>query len=238
MLKNISTSVVELTAAEDIRTLEESLTHAVRDVGFVTFNISLNKRHAEEFMEDPTLTTWSQRDLDLYMRDGWANRDPLLHNAVTASSSFLWCADDWNAKGFHEYAEYLDISGLSGGATIPLNRPTGQFGAMTLLAVDQKPLTDDALQATQILAHMAMARASALTERIATSGGVLRRIRLLSKHQLEILRWVARGKTNREIAIILGSTRRTIDYHMQQILNKLEVSSRAQAVAVFASAEP
>ena len=240
MLERLSQYITMLSTAESMKDLEVGLELATRGLGFATFNISLNKTYPVEFMEDPMITTWSNSDLAQYVRDGWADRDPLLRRTAEATKPFIWRANDWHGLGRleQEYVEYLDISGVAGGVTIPLHRPTGGLGALTLLSVTEQPLTLEALHGTQILAHMAMARASALTEDIATSVENLRRMRLLSKHQVNILRWVALGKTNREIAVIMGSTHRTIDYHLQEILSKLGVSSRTHAVAIFASAEP
>jgi DNA-binding CsgD family transcriptional regulator len=56
---------------------------------------------------------------------------------------------------------------------------------------------------------------------------------LLSSREIEIARWVARGKTNWEIGQILGISDKTVKTHMQNILSKLHASSRAQIAALF-----
>jgi DNA-binding CsgD family transcriptional regulator len=53
----------------------------------------------------------------------------------------------------------------------------------------------------------------------------------LSRRELEVLRLVATGRTNREIAEELGISERTIDRHVSNIFAKLDVSSRAAATA-------
>ncbi len=53
----------------------------------------------------------------------------------------------------------------------------------------------------------------------------------LSPRELEVLRLVASGRTNREIAADLGISERTIDRHVSNIFTKLDVSSRAAATA-------
>lgn len=54
----------------------------------------------------------------------------------------------------------------------------------------------------------------------------------LTERQVEILTWAAKGKSNGDIATILSQSRRAVDYHMSEILRKLGVTSRAQAVAL------
>ena len=53
----------------------------------------------------------------------------------------------------------------------------------------------------------------------------------LTERELEVLRLVAAGKTNREIAVELVLSERTVDRHVSNILTKLRVSSRAAATA-------
>lgn len=59
----------------------------------------------------------------------------------------------------------------------------------------------------------------------------------LSGTQLAYLRWAAEGKSSADIAIITGATRRTVDYHFAEILRKLGVASRTQAVAWLAQSD-
>jgi CheY-like chemotaxis protein len=54
----------------------------------------------------------------------------------------------------------------------------------------------------------------------------------LTPKEAEILMWIARGKTNRDVGLILGSSPRTINKHLEHIFEKLGVGTRAAAVAV------
>jgi len=56
----------------------------------------------------------------------------------------------------------------------------------------------------------------------------------LSAREREVLRWVAEGKTNPEIGVILGISPRTVQTHLEHVYGKLGVVSRAQAVAELA----
>jgi len=52
----------------------------------------------------------------------------------------------------------------------------------------------------------------------------------LSERELETLTWAARGKTSEEIASILGLSKRTVDFHIDNARGKLSVATRTQAV--------
>ncbi|MHB8612355.1 MAG: response regulator transcription factor [Candidatus Dormibacteraceae bacterium] len=53
----------------------------------------------------------------------------------------------------------------------------------------------------------------------------------LTKRELEVVFELRRGRTNREIALDLGVSIPTVNKHVQQVLKKLHVRNRAQALA-------
>ncbi len=55
---------------------------------------------------------------------------------------------------------------------------------------------------------------------------------LLSPREKEILDWLKRGKSSWEISIILGISERTVNFHVNNVMRKLDASKRQQAVAV------
>ncbi|MEJ1970993.1 MAG: response regulator [Lacunisphaera sp.] len=56
----------------------------------------------------------------------------------------------------------------------------------------------------------------------------------LTPRQAEVVYWIAQGKTNAEIAIILGTSPRTIHKHVEMIFERLGVENRAGAIATAA----
>ena len=54
----------------------------------------------------------------------------------------------------------------------------------------------------------------------------------LTPRETEVLTWVAQGKTNYEIGVILTAATRTICKHVQRILFKLNVENRTAAAAI------
>ena len=54
----------------------------------------------------------------------------------------------------------------------------------------------------------------------------------LSERERECLRWVAAGKTDWEISVILGISQKTAQEHVNRSLAKLDAATRAQAVAI------
>ncbi len=54
----------------------------------------------------------------------------------------------------------------------------------------------------------------------------------LTPRETEVLSWVAKGKTNRDVADILGMSPRTVNKHLEHVFEKLGVETRAAATAL------
>ena len=99
-------------------------------------------------------------------------------------------------------------------------------GAMSVVL----PFIDLALRQVEHLPHQATS-APQTTEAAVTAQLVDGHS--LSTREMEILHWVAMGKTNPEIGSILDISAFTVKNHMQRMFKKLNVTNRAQAVAKF-----
>ncbi|OYU81925.1 MAG: DNA-binding response regulator, partial [Burkholderiales bacterium PBB5] len=54
----------------------------------------------------------------------------------------------------------------------------------------------------------------------------------LTPRETEVLSWVAKGKTNRDVGEILGLSPRTVNKHLEHVFEKLGVETRAAAAAL------
>ena len=66
----------------------------------------------------------------------------------------------------------------------------------------------------------------------AAQAETLRRHFGLTLREAEVLVWIARGKSNRDIGDILGLSPRTVNKHLEQVFAKLGVENRASAAAL------
>lgn len=55
----------------------------------------------------------------------------------------------------------------------------------------------------------------------------------LSPREIEVLKWISRGKRDSEIAVILSISVRTVNHHVASILKKLNVETRTAAAAMI-----
>jgi DNA-binding NarL/FixJ family response regulator len=69
-------------------------------------------------------------------------------------------------------------------------------------------------------------------ESASVDAGQLKERLNLTSREAEVLLWIARGKSNRDIGQILGMSPRTVNKHLEQIYVKLGVENRAAATAI------
>ena len=53
---------------------------------------------------------------------------------------------------------------------------------------------------------------------------------VLTRREIEMLTWAARGKSSTDIAAFVGLSDRTVDFHIENAIKKLGVATRVQAV--------
>jgi two-component system, NarL family, response regulator LiaR len=56
----------------------------------------------------------------------------------------------------------------------------------------------------------------------------------LTEREMDVLRLLAQGKTNKEIAAVLVITERTAKFHLSSIMGKLGAGNRTEAVRIAA----
>ena len=52
-----------------------------------------------------------------------------------------------------------------------------------------------------------------------------------SQREVEVLHWLNAGKTSWDMSVIMKISERTVNYHVNNIMTKLNVTNRSQAVS-------
>ena len=115
--------------------------------------------------------------------------------------------------------------GVRGLLAVPLRSSGGALAVVIATSSRELASSLGALSALNLLGLQFYARYLQLCAAPAPAGVSL------SEAERQVLTWSARGKTKKEIAIVLGTSPHTVDYHQRKLLKKLEVSSVAAAVA-------
>lgn len=164
---------------------------------------------------------------DAYLEEGMGEFDPgpalAMAQGMPLRWSLLWDSIEPDERQ-RRYGERIQEIGLGDGYHFPVFGPRGRNGNIAVghpvseKALDQAPLEEMHLAAQA--AHMRLCQL--LPDLPALE-------RPLSARELEILRWVARGKSNGVIADILHLSGATVDTYLRRIYEKLHVSDRTSA---------
>lgn len=152
--------------------------------------------------------------------------DPLPQLAAKLSRPFLWSQVRELADLSREETEYMnrrDASNVGDGLALQVYGPNGRNAYVGLgfgKAAPQFSTYDTfELQSAAQIAHLRYCELSKEAQRPVD----------LSPRELEVLRWMARGKSNSVIADILGISRHTVDTLGRRLFEKLEVNDRTTA---------
>jgi transcriptional regulator EpsA len=132
--------------------------------------------------------------------------------------------DDW-VRLFNKY----DLRNTLGHGVMDVGGVFSSFFILSRVPGEIGP--DHAFLMKLLTPHLHFALARVLTMVEDYQGALGKSRKSLSERQREILHWMHEGKTNWEIAQILSLSELNVKYHINQIFLKLEVRSRAQAVA-------
>lgn len=175
---------------------------------------------------------WPQDWLDLYLAKGFFEVDPMAIETRRRMTPFLW-SEMGEARSFTKEGRLVLEAGKAYGWSevmgIPLHGPAGYQGLVTLASLNSVSIdaTERALLRTMAFAVHDRAHASV------GLGDSTRPAIHLTPREVECMRWVAAGKTDVEIGIILGIATATAHYHVEQVKKKADTRSRSEAVALL-----
>jgi LuxR family transcriptional regulator/LuxR family quorum-sensing system transcriptional regulator CciR len=153
--------------------------------------------------------------------------DPIPQLAAVTSRPFRWSEASRLLRlteGGERYMEMLAASGLGDGLAMQVYGPKmrNAYVGLGFGGVDPGLSVEDIFE-LQCAAQIAHIRYCELTEHRQNTADPL------SPREMEVLTWIARGKSNGVIAEILGISRHTVDTITRRIFDKLDVNDRTTA---------
>jgi len=164
--------------------------------------------------------------LTAYAGQNFSEIDPWIRHAQCHSSPWLWdsSCQQTPASFWREALQH----GMRHGCTLPVRTEHGIIGAMTFTRSQEAvSLEEYARKQTNLLAFCQDLHAGLLKRRLPQL--FHRPDSQLSERERTILKWTADGKTSSEIALFLGLTKRTINFHVAKATLKLNSTNKTQA---------
>lgn len=184
-------------------------------------------------------------DIFGWVEDGkrwWEDHRLALHSPLPRACRYesepFWV----NGDGFfsvwpNSYLDEIDLHDFSkrslceAAIVVPVHLPFGQISANSFVPIDsrQRDLSAEFAQHGALLGQVMRRFIAGYVQAMRTKRRIPTNC-VLSKREVECLRWAAIGKTDMEISMILGRSHATIRYHIHRAGEKLDAVNRAQAI--------
>lgn len=172
----------------------------------------------------------------------WKDYDDALHSPLIRASRVegepFWVnTAGFTTRTFNPFLAEIDLGSFNeatfanAAIVIPVHLPFGQI-AVAIFVSDDRRRTDLSAEFTNLGVLLEGLSRRFLTTYVATTlqNAYLPRPVALTLREAECLRWAAFGKTDAEVATILGLSHGTVRYHLSRIFLKLGADNRAQAI--------
>lgn len=164
-----------------------------------------------------------------YMKRGLHRIDPTIHKSALSIAPVDWSRFEHDEKFKAVFFAANDFGLPNQGITVPVRGPFGDRGllSVTFNGTDSEwdkhkgEIIAD-LQHAAVHIHDALMRSDVISR-------ALRRPKL-STREVEVLQWVAAGKTYQDIGEILTISDRTVEVHVRSTRDKLGALTTVQAV--------
>ncbi len=169
-----------------------------------------------------------------YLENDYAHIDPVIRQCTESRLPVRW--DERfkaNSRTAFESQMMEDAweHGVQRGLTIPVHGPRGELGIFSLYSdlsdTEFHKVTDARKYEIQVLSyHFHDTIQRTLKANKAASLPIP-----LTEREVEILRWTAGGKTAWEVGAILKISERTVNFHLQNVMEKFGVHNKTHAAA-------
>ncbi|WP_081826382.1 helix-turn-helix transcriptional regulator [Candidatus Phaeomarinobacter ectocarpi] len=230
----------EALASKDPLRLFDVLANRLADFGFDQVAY-VNFQHSADLLEGKSTdgpdgaanarrtVNYGEDWIEFYGREGYFEDDVLFDLALTNQRPIEWDQVQTSIDLTKRQQEIFDAGFDAGhrfGVTIPFHGPVGRVATLSIsTSGSQSDIPRDPVQVFALSAQF-----HAMFDALAGSKELVPPPPRLSAREYECLSWAAQGKSNRDIAQIIGISDPTVQFHMGNVMKKLKVSSRVSAV--------
>lgn len=218
--------------AKTIKDVAGHLESFTRVVGFRYYALAHHADPADAPKRFLLLQNYPESWVEDYTAAGLYRHDPVRRLAGLRPGSFLWCDLADRLSLSREEVDVLaraQAAGLGEGFTVSLYASGDRQASCSFVTALGDPLPETALPAAEIFARHAFERLFDILHPLPLD------MPRLSPRQLECVILMAQGKTDAEIAIILGISEVTVKDYINDARRRFGVTKRPQLAAAAAS---
>lgn len=170
-------------------------------------------------------TAWKQH----YAKRGYHHVDPTIYQSALSVAPVDWGRFTHDSKFKTVFEDAREFGITNRGLSVPVRGPYGECGLLSVTVktsdTEWKSLKRHVMGELQVAAvnvHDKVMRSGVLGEALYRPN--------LSSREVEILQWVAEGKSQQDIGDILSISHRTVEVHTRSGREKLGALTTAQAI--------
>lgn len=161
-----------------------------------------------------------------------AHRDPVMQHLKTRNTPLIWDQRTYVDAKVAEMWEVQAPFGFRTGIALALHLPNSRHFLLGMDRDKALPKRDAALTRMVADLHLLAVHAQDAALRLLTPPAQAGHPAAphLTARELEILRWLVQGKSNKGVANILQVTDNTIEFHLKNVFRKLDCNNRNTAI--------
>lgn len=234
----------EIIAAQGLDALMDALENGVKRLGFSGFVYWTHLRKPFSELAPGEAFYLSRGPIYLkafeaaYLASGLYADDPAAHAAAEYTTPYttreVRAAAEIPSKRMRWLFALEERFGFKYDINVPVHTPLRVQAVNAFCAGGPPELEETARSQTAALQAMATAFCAAVVDFVVLGAVDETAAAHLSRRQQECLTWMAKGRSNREIAEILGLSEATVKFHVAELLQRLHAANRAEAIAIAA----
>lgn len=229
-LARVAAAVATIERSEDMDALHEAVRLFAAPLGYDRFVLYSAPPPGDGIVEQ---LLWVEGD---WFGDGgtvtpetYLARCPINRHVLETDRPFFWTKTGDSKRETYGVVTRPGGAGIHG-LQVPVFGHVGLVGAMSFGGT----AIDSSVEARLALSLIAIASLHAARRIVDPNAAAS--FPQLSARELEVVRWIAAGRRQADIALLLGLSERTIENHLRRIRYRLGVASTAQAVHVLVRA--
>lgn len=179
--------------------------------------------------ELPFIVNYPKAWVERYLAKNYFEIDPVIKFAATTTQAFSWRElknDKTMSNRVKKFWKESEDYGLKCGITVPLHCPKNQSFVLSLVSSNKNTcLLCANIDDIQLIAYqftIAYFNANKINKPVKENP--------LTEREREVLNWTAQGKSAWDIGVILNISEHTVNFHLKNIIKKLDVTNKTAAV--------
>ena len=215
-----------------IDSLKETLNEVAAEVGlglFAYLDVPLYKRSTTK----PLLISSYPKDwTDYYLANQFERIDPVIRTAMSGHLPFFWGTEGVQPQTPSEKSFFDEAAafGIEYGWTVPVHDLRGQVATLNFSSCGNFKEFKGNIEREFLELHLLAIYLHEAVVKTKVSTADTKTLLTLTSREIETLQWAARGKSRIDTAQIIGISPRTVKFHLESAMRKLDVATTRQAV--------